>query len=125
MSTSAQRTRSRGAQTKSALGIGENCYLRDNRLKCKRGGDPVLRSALLAVTLALAASVAAAQGTLKIAILSPMAFVQGENHWPRAAMARDEINKAGGRNVGGWRLQVEPIRAAANENQRVPAATNG
>src|SRR5256885_9458894 len=81
MSTSAQRTRSRGAQTKSALGIGENCYPRDNRLKCKRGEDPMLRSALLAVTLALAASAAAAQGAVKIAILGPMAFVQGENHW--------------------------------------------
>src|SRR5437899_13097047 len=96
MSTSAQRTRSRGAQTKSALGIGGNCYLRDNRLKCKRGGDPMLRSALLAVTLALVAAVAAAQGTGKIAILGPMAVVQGENHWAGAEMARDEHHKAGG-----------------------------
>src|SRR5947199_193439 len=124
MSTSAQRTRSRGAQTKSALGIGENCYLRDNRLKCKRGGDPMLRSALLAVTLALVASVAAAQGAVKIAILGPMAFVQGENHWAGAEMARDEINKAGGINVGGRRMQVELIRADTNEIQSVPDATN-
>src|SRR5438093_12560767 len=111
MSTSAQRTRSRGAQTKSALGIGENCYLRDNRLKCKRGGDPMLRSALLAVTLALAASVAAAQGTVKIAILGPMALVQVEDHWAGTAMARDAINKAGGINEAGRRLQDEMIRA--------------
>src|SRR5256884_7582935 len=124
MSTSAQRTRSRGAQTKSALGIGENCYLRDNRLKCKRGGDPMLRSALLAVTLALVASVAAAQGTVKIAILGPMAFVQGENHWAGVEMARDEINKAGGINVGGKRMQIELVRADANEIQSVPDATN-
>src|SRR6266480_939665 len=95
MSTSAQRTRSRGAQTKSALGIGGNCCLRDNRLKCKRGGGPMLRSALLAVPLALAASVAAAQGTVKIAILGPMAFVQ-----------------------------VELVRADTNEIQSVPDATN-
>src|SRR5882762_6081295 len=119
MSTSAQRTRSRGAQTKSALGIGENCYLRDNRLKCKRGGDPMLRPALLAVTLALAASVATAQGTLKIAILGPMAFVQGENHWAGAEMARDEINKTGGINVGGRRVQVELIRDDTNAIERV------
>jgi len=39
--------------------------------------------------------------TIKIAILGPMAFVQGENHWAGAEMARDEINKAGGVNVGG------------------------
>jgi len=84
----------------------------------------MLRSALLAVTLALAASVAAAQGTLKIAILGPMAFVQGENHWAGAEMARDEINKAGGINVGGRRMQVELIRADTNEIQSVPDATN-
>src|SRR5437879_9862121 len=117
MCTSAQRTRSRGAQTKSALGIGGNCCLRDNRLKCKRGGVPMLRSALLAVPFALAASVAAAQGTVKIAILGPMAFVQGENHWAGAEMARDESNKADGINVGGRRLQDEPVRADTNENQ--------
>src|SRR5712691_4873238 len=84
----------------------------------------MLRSALLAVTLALAASVATAQGTIKIAILGPMAFVQGENHWAGAEMARDEINRAGGVNVGGRRMQIELIRADTNEIQSVPDATN-
>src|SRR5438874_5434516 len=84
----------------------------------------MLRSALLAVTLALAAPIAAAQGTVRIAILGPMAFVQGENHWAGAEMARDEINKAGGINVGGRRMQVELIRADTNEIQSVPDATN-
>src|SRR5713101_8534113 len=84
----------------------------------------MLRSALLAVTLALAASVATAQGTIKIAILGPMAFVQGENHWAGAEMARDEINKAGGVNVGGRRMQIELIRADTNEIQQVSDATN-
>jgi branched-chain amino acid transport system substrate-binding protein len=62
--------------------------------------------------------------TLKIAILGPMAFVQGENHWAGAEMARDEINKAGGVNVGGKRMQIELIRADTNEIQSVPDATN-
>ena len=62
--------------------------------------------------------------TIKIAILGPMAFVQGENHWAGAEMARDEINKAGGINVGGKRMQVELIRADTNEIQSVPDATN-
>src|SRR5437660_7164472 len=124
MSTSGRRTRSRGAQTKSALGIGGNCCLRDNRLKCKRGGGLMLRSALLAVPLALAASAATAQGTVKIAILGPMAFVQGENHWAGAEMARDEINQADGINVGGRRMQVELVRADTNEIQSVPDETN-
>jgi branched-chain amino acid transport system substrate-binding protein len=75
---------------------------------------------LAALTLALGAQ---AQ-TIKIAILGPMAFVQGENHWAGAEMARDEINKAGGINVGGKRMQVELIRADTNEIQSVPDATN-
>jgi branched-chain amino acid transport system substrate-binding protein len=62
--------------------------------------------------------------TIKIAILGPMAFVQGENHWAGAEMARDEINKAGGINVGGKRMQIELVRADTNEIQSVPDATN-
>src|SRR5437899_4957769 len=83
----------------------------------------MVRSAMLCAALALA-STAFAQGTIKIAILGPMAFVQGENHWAGAEMARDEINKAGGINVGGKRMQVELIRADTNEIQSVPDATN-
>jgi branched-chain amino acid transport system substrate-binding protein len=77
----------------------------------------------MAVALA-AASTAQAQGTIKFAILGPMAFVQGENHWAGAEMARDEINKAGGIAVGGKKMQVELIRADTNEVQSVPDATN-
>lgn len=84
----------------------------------------MIRSALVAAALTLAAPLAMAQGTIKIAILGPMAFVQGENHWAGAEMARDEINKAGGINVGGRRMQIELIRADTNEIQSVPDATN-
>ena len=83
----------------------------------------MLRS-FLAFVLAFAAPAALAQGSIKIAILGPMAFVQGENHWAGAEMARDEINKAGGINVGGKRMQIELIRADTNEIQSVPDATN-
>ncbi len=84
----------------------------------------MLRHTILGFVLALAAPIASAQGTIKIAILGPMAFVQGENHWAGAEMARDEINKAGGINVGGRRMQIELIRADTNEIQSVPDATN-
>jgi branched-chain amino acid transport system substrate-binding protein len=77
-----------------------------------------------AAVLALASSLASAQGTIKIAILGPMAFVQGEHHWNGAEMARDEINKAGGINVGGKRMQIELIRGDTNEIVSVPDATN-
>jgi branched-chain amino acid transport system substrate-binding protein len=83
----------------------------------------MLRSFIVGLAAALAALGAQAQ-TIKIAILGPMAFVQGENHWAGAEMARDEINKAGGINVGGKRMQVELIRADTNEIQSVPDATN-
>jgi branched-chain amino acid transport system substrate-binding protein len=73
---------------------------------------------------AFAVALGAQAQTIKIAILGPMAFVQGENHWAGAEMARDEINKAGGINVGGKRLQVELVRADTNEIQSVPDATN-
>jgi branched-chain amino acid transport system substrate-binding protein len=84
----------------------------------------MLRSILLTTVLAAAAPLAQAQGTIKIAILGPMAFVQGENHWAGAEMARDEINRGGGISVGGKKLQVELTRIDTNEIQSVPDATN-
>ena len=78
---------------------------------------------ILGIALALAAPLALAQ-SIKIAILGPMAFVQGENHWAGAEMARDEINKAGGISVGGKKRMVELVRADTNEIQSVPDATN-
>ena len=83
----------------------------------------MLRS-FLAVAFSAALAAGAQAQTIKIAILGPMSFVQGENHWAGAEMARDEINKAGGINVGGKRMQVELVRADTNEIQSVPDATN-
>ena len=71
----------------------------------------MIRKIGVAAVLSLASACVWAQGTIKIAILGPMAFVQGENHWAGAELARDEINKAGGINVGGKRFQIELIRA--------------
>src|SRR5688500_11676224 len=87
----------------------------------------MLRSVLVGVAAFAVAAVAtsgAQAQAINIAILGPMAFVQGENHWAGAEMARDEINKAGGINVGGKRMQVELIRADTNEMTSVPDATN-
>ncbi len=83
----------------------------------------MLRSILMVAALAVA-PLALAQGTVKIAILGPMAFVQGENHWMGAEMARDEINKAGGITVGGRKLMVELVRADSNEMTSVPDAAS-
>lgn len=74
--------------------------------------------------LAALVPAAHAQNSIKIAVLGPMAFVQGENHWAGAEMARDEINKAGGIAMGGRRLTVELVKVDTNELQSVPDATN-
>jgi len=74
--------------------------------------------------LALLAAGSAAAQNIKIGILGPMAFVQGENHWAGAEMARDEINKAGGIQVGASKRQIEIVKVDTNELQSVPDATN-
>jgi branched-chain amino acid transport system substrate-binding protein len=84
----------------------------------------MLRSAWLAGALALAAPLAAAQGTIKIGVLGPMSQPQGQYHWMGAEMARDTINKAGGVSVGGKKMQIELVRGDTNEHQSIPDATN-
>src|SRR6187549_877052 len=83
----------------------------------------MLRTVIVGL-VALGFACGAKAQTIKIAILGPMAFVQGEHHWNGAEMARDEINKAGGVNVGGKRMRIELVRADTNEIQSVPDATN-
>lgn len=82
----------------------------------------LLLTAVSAVGMVLCSS-AWAQN-IKFAILGPMAFVQGENHWAGAEMARDEINKAGGITVDGKKRMVEILKIDTNEIQSVPDATN-
>jgi branched-chain amino acid transport system substrate-binding protein len=84
----------------------------------------MLRPMAFVLAATLAASPAFAQDSIRIAVLGPMAFVQGENHWAGAEMARDEINKAGGIAAGGKKLKIELIRVDTNEIQSVPDATN-
>jgi len=83
----------------------------------------MLRTVIVGL-VALGFACGAKAQTIKIAILGPMAFVQGEHHWNGAEMARDEINKGGGVNVGGKRMRIELVRADTNEIQSVPDATN-
>jgi branched-chain amino acid transport system substrate-binding protein len=37
-----------------------------------------------------------AEGTIKIGVIGPMNFTQGEGHWNGAVMAAEEINADGG-----------------------------
>lgn len=84
-----------------------------------------LSGAFVALALtALATGPAAAQGSVKIGVLGPMALPHGESHWFGAELAKDEINKAGGISVGGRKLMIELVRADTNEHASVPDATN-
>ena len=57
----------------------------------------------------------AAAGTITFAVTGPMTFMQGMDHWAGAEMARDEINAAGGVDVGGVRHDVELVQVETNE----------
>lgn len=89
----------------------------------------MLRRMLTAFVSALAGTaltVASAQAAdpIKIGIVGPMAFVQGENHWAGAQLAADEINKAGGIKVGNTQRKIELVKVDSNEILNVPDAAN-
>lgn len=79
----------------------------------------------LACVLALAVGVPAwGKDTIKIGVIGPMQFVQGKGHWNGAVMAMEEINAAGGVNVGGKKMKIELVQADSNEFLNVTDATN-
>jgi len=61
---------------------------------------------------------------IKIGIIGPMQFTQGEGHWNGATMAAEEINKAGGISVKGTKRPVQLIKVDSNEFLSIPDATN-
>jgi branched-chain amino acid transport system substrate-binding protein len=73
---------------------------------------------------ALTLGAAHAQNPIRIGIIGPMAFVQGENHWAGAQVAADQINKAGGIKVGNTQRPIQLFRVDSNEIVSVPDATN-
>ncbi len=52
---------------------------------------------------------------IKIAVVGPMTDLQGQNHWDGATMAAEEINDAGGVNVGGTMYDVELVKVETKE----------
>ena len=84
---------------------------------------------LWVVVLALAAGIGVCQSAgavepIKVAVLGPMAFTQGEGHWNGATMAADEINAAGGVKVGKDMRPIKLIKVDTNEFLSIPDATN-
>jgi len=52
---------------------------------------------------------------IKIGVIGPMKYLEGEHHWFGATMARDEINAAGGITVAGVKYKIKLIKADSNE----------
>lgn len=78
---------------------------------------------VLSLTCVLCAPAWAAK-PIKIGVLGPMSFTQGEGHWNGATMAAEEINKAGGIKVGKEMRPVELVKVDTNEFLSIPDATN-
>jgi branched-chain amino acid transport system substrate-binding protein len=61
---------------------------------------------------------------IKIGVIGPMNFVQGQGHWNGALMAADKINAKGGIQVGSKKMKIKLIKADSNEFLNVTDATN-
>jgi branched-chain amino acid transport system substrate-binding protein len=65
-----------------------------------------------------------AADVIKVGVIGPMNFVQGQGHWNGATMAAEEINAEGGVQVGGKKMLVELVKADSNEFISLTDATN-
>jgi branched-chain amino acid transport system substrate-binding protein len=81
---------------------------------------------LTALLVAIMSFPVGAQGVkrIKIGVIGPMKYVQGQGHWNGALMAADEINARGGVQVGDQRMKIELIKADSNEFLNITDATN-
>jgi len=70
---------------------------------------------IILVSMILPACAAPKGDVIKVGVIGPMKFMEGEHHWMGATMARDEINAAGGVNLNGKKYQIELIKADSNE----------
>jgi len=61
---------------------------------------------------------------IKIGVIGPMQFTQGEGHWNGATLAAEEINAKGGIQVGSEWLPIKLVKVDSNEFLSVPDATN-
>jgi branched-chain amino acid transport system substrate-binding protein len=79
--------------------------------------------AALCLVLAIALPARAAD-VIKIGVIGPMNFTQGQGHWNGATMAAEEINAKGGVMVGQKKMMIELVKADSNEFISLTDATN-
>jgi len=56
-----------------------------------------------------------AENVVKIGVVGPMTFIQGEQHWYGATMAAEEINAAGGIMIGDEAYDIQLFQVDSNE----------
>ena len=76
----------------------------------------LLFTCVLLVALVLPACGPAEEAnTIKIGVIGPMEYLQGEHQWWGAEMGRDKVNAAGGIKIGDETYMMELIKADSNE----------
>lgn len=82
----------------------------------------ISRRRLMGYAAATAAGIGGAHGParaagkpIRIGIVGPMKYVQGEHSWYGAEIAAEEINAGGGINVNGTKHPIELVRVDTNE----------
>jgi branched-chain amino acid transport system substrate-binding protein len=74
--------------------------------------------AVLVVVSLILGAVGCAGGegkVIKVGVIGPMEFQMGKHHWMGATLAKDEINKAGGIEVGGDKYKIKLVKVDSNE----------
>jgi branched-chain amino acid transport system substrate-binding protein len=80
---------------------------------------------LLLVALVFPACGAPEKGNvIKVGVVGPMQFVQGEQHWMGATMAAEEINDAGGVKIGDQNYEIQLVKVDSNEILDVAGAAS-
>ncbi|MFH1609455.1 MAG: ABC transporter substrate-binding protein [Candidatus Bipolaricaulota bacterium] len=78
----------------------------------------------LALSVLVLGFAASAQQVIRIGVVGPMAFIQGEHHWRGATLAAEEINAAGGIQAGDKTYRIELVRVDTNEMLSVTDAVS-
>jgi branched-chain amino acid transport system substrate-binding protein len=80
---------------------------------------------LLLVALVLPACAAPKEeNVIKVGVVGPMQFIQGEQHWMGASMAAEEINNAGGVKIGDKNYKIQLVKVDSNEILDVAGAAS-
>jgi branched-chain amino acid transport system substrate-binding protein len=79
---------------------------------------------LVASLVVMAVGCEEEENVIKIGVIGPMTYIQGDHHWYGATLAAEEINDAGGIMVGDESYEIKLVKKDSNEILSVTDATN-